>query len=64
MPGTISKIFCKVGDKVKKGDPIYAIESMKMQHTIKASFDCKVLKIDVKDGQFVESGKAIIELDI
>jgi biotin carboxyl carrier protein len=30
MPGTISKVFAKEGDKLKKGDAIFAMEAMKM----------------------------------
>jgi biotin carboxyl carrier protein len=37
MPGTISKIFVKVGDKLKRNDPIFAMEAMKMEHVIRAS---------------------------
>jgi biotin carboxyl carrier protein len=47
MPGTISKLFVKVGDKIKKGDPIFAMEAMKMEHIIKASFDATVKKIHI-----------------
>ena len=30
MPGTITKVFRKVGDRVKKGESIIAMEAMKM----------------------------------
>lgn len=30
MPGTISKVFVKEGDKIKKGDAIFAMQAMKM----------------------------------
>ena len=39
MPGTITKVFRKVGDKVKKGESIIAMEAMKMEHTLSAPCD-------------------------
>ncbi len=50
MPGTISKIFVKEGAKLKKGDAIFALEAMKMEHVIRASRDCTVKKILNKEG--------------
>ena len=57
MPGTISKLFVKEGDKIKKGDAIFAMEAMKMEHVIRASFDTVVKKINSKEGEFVEASK-------
>ena len=62
MPGTISKVFVKEGDKIKKGDAIFAMEAMKMQHVIRAASDCYVKKIIFKEGDFVESHKDIVQL--
>ena len=30
MPGTIVKVYVKVGDKVKKGQALFVMEAMKM----------------------------------
>jgi biotin carboxyl carrier protein len=30
MPGALVKLYVKVGDKVKKGSPIFILEAMKM----------------------------------
>lgn len=53
MPGTVTKIFRKVGDKVKKGESILAMEAMKMELVLKAEFDCKIVKLDVAEQAFV-----------
>lgn len=63
MPGTITKVFRKVGDVVKKGESVVAMEAMKMELVLKADRDCKVVKINVKDGEFVEAGKVLAELE-
>lgn len=62
MPGTISKIFVKEGDSVKKGEAIFAMEAMKMEHVIRASSDCIVKKVAFSEGEFVESHKDIVVL--
>jgi biotin carboxyl carrier protein len=49
MPGTITKVFRKVGDIVKKGESVVAMEAMKMELVIKADRDSKVVKINVGD---------------
>ncbi|CAM6005213.1 unnamed protein product [Sphagnum balticum] len=48
MPGTITKVFHKVGDVLKKGQSIIAMEAMKMELVIKAEFECKIKKINGK----------------
>ena len=49
MTGTVSKIFCKVGDQLKRGNPIFAMEAMKMEHTMHAPFDLRIKKINGKE---------------
>ena len=31
MPGTLLKLFAKIGDKVTKGSPLIILEAMKME---------------------------------
>ena len=64
MPGTVTKVYQKVGAVLKKGDSILAMEAMKMQLVIKAEFDCKIAKINVGENDFVEAGKALVELQL
>jgi biotin carboxyl carrier protein len=45
MTGTVVKLFCKVGDVVKKDQQLIAVESMKMEFMIKASHDVKIKEI-------------------
>lgn len=53
-PSPDKPAFVKVGDKVKKGDVIMIIESMKLMNEIQSDFDGVVDKILVSDGQAVE----------
>lgn len=52
--------FVKVGDKVKKGDVIMIIESMKLMNEVQSEFDGTVIKILVGDGQPVEFDQPIM----
>ncbi len=52
--------FVRVGDKVKKGDVIMIIESMKLMNEIQSDFDGVVDKILVSDGQAVEYDQPIM----
>ena len=45
MPSTVSKVFVKVGQEVKKGENLIALEAMKMEHVLKANKDGKIKAI-------------------
>lgn len=53
-PSPGAAAFAKVGDVVRKGQPIAIIEAMKIMNELEAEFDCKILDILVADGQPVE----------
>lgn len=61
MSSTLSKLFVKEGQAVKKGESLLAIEAMKMEHVIKATKDLVIKKINFKIEQFVEEGSILIE---
>jgi 3-methylcrotonyl-CoA carboxylase alpha subunit len=63
MPGKIFKITSKVGDKVKVGDPVIVMEAMKMEHTIKASKDGVVKEIFYKEGDQIQGGILLCEIE-
>ena len=53
MPGIIIKIKVKVGEKVKKGDVIAILESMKMENDIKSPISGEVKIIFVTGDDIV-----------
>ena len=63
LQGLLSKIFVKEGDKVKKNDPLFVIEAMKMETTIVASFDSSVNKIVLKEGSMVMTDDLVVRLE-
>ena len=52
--------FAKVGDKVKIGDRLCIVEAMKLYNEIKASTDCRIVKILVDHGQSVEKDQPLM----
>jgi len=62
MPGEITAVLVKTGDKVKAGDALLKIISMKMENTIEAHTDAEIEEIYVADKQFVESGTLLLKM--
>jgi pyruvate carboxylase len=62
LQGMLSKIFVKKGQKVKKNDPLFIIEAMKMETTITATFDAVVNAIILPKGSLVNADDLVLEL--
>ncbi|HXH74348.1 MAG TPA: acetyl-CoA carboxylase biotin carboxyl carrier protein subunit [Bacteriovoracaceae bacterium] len=63
MPGKIVKITKQVGDKVTKGETVLILEAMKMENEIKSGADGIVKTINVKEGQALEAGFLMVEIE-
>ena len=62
LPGTISSINVKVGDKVNVGDTVVVLEAMKMQNNIEAENSGTVPSILVNQGDSVMEGATLITI--
>lgn len=63
LPGSVTKICVKVGDKVNPGDCVLTMEAMKMENSVTAEASGTVKAILCKEGDQVQSDQALIELD-
>ena len=63
MPGVITKVLVVVGDEVKKGQPLVALEAMKMEHMVRAPRDGRVKRVSASPGTMVQSGAELVELE-
>ncbi len=63
MPGKVVKILCKVGDKVAAGETLLILEAMKMENEIKSSIEGVIKSINVEEGQALDSGQLMIEIE-
>lgn len=55
--------YVNVGDTIKKGQTVAIIEAMKIMNEIEAEFDCKIIAIEVNDGQPVEFSTNLIKVE-
>ena len=63
MPGKVVSIAVKVGDVVHKGQPLAVMEAMKMEHTIAAPADGRVLEVLFAPGEQVAEGAELLRLE-
>ncbi len=62
LQGMLSKIFVGKGDKVKKNQPIFVIEAMKMETTVAATKDGAIARIELEEGTMVEADDLVVEM--
>ena len=63
IPGTIITVLVRKGQKVKEGDSLLILESMKMQNKILAPRNAVVKTIKVAAGQIIPKGYIMVELE-
>jgi biotin carboxyl carrier protein len=63
IPGVIRKLSVKEGQKVKKGDPMLVLESMKMMNIVKVPVDAKIKKIHIAIGESIPKNHLLIEFE-
>lgn len=61
LQGMLSKIFVKKGDVVKKNQPLFMVEAMKMETNIAANADGKVGDIVLTPGTLVNTDDMVLE---
>ena len=63
MPGLVVEVPVVVGQTVAKGDKVLILEAMKMENVIKAVGDGVVKAVHASQGQPVEKGQLLIEME-
>jgi propionyl-CoA carboxylase alpha chain len=63
MPGLVVRIEVQVGDAVQAGQPVVAMEAMKMENELKAETAGVVRRIAVEPGTAVEKGTLLVEFE-
>jgi 3-methylcrotonyl-CoA carboxylase alpha subunit len=63
MPGVVTRVLVAAGDDVKHGQPLVAIEAMKMEHVLRAPRDGTVAKVEARTGEMVSPGVALVVLE-
>lgn len=60
MPGRITSVQVKEGEKINQGTTLMTMEAMKMEHSIKAPTQGKVTRFFYSEGQNVEEGSELL----
>jgi 3-methylcrotonyl-CoA carboxylase alpha subunit len=63
MPGVVTRVMVAAGDAVTKGQPLLALEAMKMEHLIRAPRDGRIRSIAARAGEMVNGGVPLVELE-
>lgn len=64
LPGNIIQIMVKVGDNVKKGEPMLVYEAMKMENKLLSEKDGIIKSVKVNVGDSVLQDELLIEMEI
>jgi len=63
MPGKVVKLYKKEGDKVAIGETVLILEAMKMENEIKSGTDGIIKCVNIKEGQTLEAGFLMVEIE-
>ncbi|GIN91299.1 acetyl-CoA carboxylase biotin carboxyl carrier protein subunit [Siminovitchia terrae] len=63
MAGNVWKVLVKAGDQVEEGQDVVILESMKMEIPIAAEFDGTIKEVKVDEGDFINGGDVIVEVE-
>ena len=62
MPGMVVTVAVKVGQVVKRGDPLVSLEAMKMETVLSAERDCTVHAVHVRPGETIQAKDLLLEV--
>ena len=63
LQGLLSKVMVKKDQKVKRNEPLFVIEAMKMETTITAPSNVRIKSINLKEGVMVNAEDLVIVLN-
>jgi 3-methylcrotonyl-CoA carboxylase alpha subunit len=63
MPGVVTRVLVAAGDAVRKGQPLLAVEAMKMEHLIRAPAEGRVRAVRARAGEMVNGGVPLVEME-
>ena len=63
LPGSIMKVLVTPGQRVKRGDVLLTMESMKMENSIMAERDCTIKAVHVEVGKNVMQDDVLVDIE-
>jgi biotin carboxyl carrier protein len=62
MPATVRRIEAKPGQAVRRGDVLIVLEAMKMELPVRAPADGTIARVNCREGELVQPGQELAEL--
>jgi 3-methylcrotonyl-CoA carboxylase alpha subunit len=63
MPGVVTRVLVSSGAYVQRGQPLLALEAMKMEHLIRAPRDGRIRSVSARAGEMVSGGATLVEME-
>jgi acetyl/propionyl-CoA carboxylase alpha subunit len=63
MPGRVRRVLLSEGSPVTRGEVVFILEAMKMEHAIRAPRDGVIRSIAPREGDLVEAGATLAEME-
>lgn len=63
MAGMVMEFLVKPGEKISVDQDVVMLESMKMQIPVQSTFEGTVKEIKVHEGDFVDDGDVLLEIE-
>jgi 3-methylcrotonyl-CoA carboxylase alpha subunit len=63
MPGMVTRVMVAKGDAVEKGQPLVALEAMKMEHVLRAPRAGRVKSVAARQGEMASPNTPLVELE-
>jgi propionyl-CoA carboxylase alpha chain len=63
MPGLLTRLLVKLGDKVEAGQPLATVEAMKMENMLRAEKTAVVSKVAASEGESLAIDQVILEFE-
>jgi 3-methylcrotonyl-CoA carboxylase alpha subunit len=64
MPGTVTRILAEAGADLPRGAPLLVLEAMKMEHTLRAPGDGRLISLKCAVGDFVQEGTELADFEL
>jgi pyruvate carboxylase len=63
MPGVVIRVLAREGDRVEPRQPLVVLEAMKMETPLVSPYEAVVSRVHVAEGERVEGGAILVELE-